>query len=90
MLELKREVEELEKNVDQIRTEYYREKESVIKLEEQLTSRISQIDSKRLTEQHRKLEVEMETTGNDLTLYKQLYQDLSTKNRYEEMKLVKI
>lgn len=34
--------------------------------------------------------MQAEQTNNDLVLYKQLYEDLSTKNRYEEMKLGKL
>lgn len=41
-------------------------------------------------EQHRQHLVRMQEIQNDLDLYKKMYQDLSTKNRYDEMRIVKI
>lgn len=41
-------------------------------------------------DQHRQHLVRMQEIQNDLDLYKQMSQDLSTKNRYDEMRMVKI
>ena len=48
------------------------------------------VESKTLTQKQRELATEVESLGNDLHLYKQLYENLSTKSRYEEMRVAKV
>lgn len=76
--------------MDQIRAEYYKEKEGNIRMEEQLAHRIPQQKSKQLMEDARQREVEVLESTTSLKLYKSLYEDLSTKNRYDEMRVVKV
>lgn len=88
--DLERDFEEEEKTAEKIRAEYYSEKEGNITLQEQIGTRISLVESKTLTQKQRELAVEVEGLGNDLHLYKQLYENLSTKSRYEEMRVAKV